>query len=227
MCSKNTILKLQPHFPGTNELTHWGRVTHICIIKLHIIVSDNGLSPGRRQAIIWTNAGILLISPLGTNFNEMLIKIQTFPVKKMHLKMSSAKLRQFCLCLNELMWVQSEGLAKILAMSEVNSEEQKQSGSICGKRNLNKPWPEQNGCYFADNIFKCIFVKQNVFWFEFHWNLLLRIQVTITLQWSRWWLHAELATHHYLNQWWLTSLTCLSVTKLQWVKRRSKLTQKT
>ena len=33
-------------------LTHWGRVTHICITKLTNIGSDNGLSPGRRQAII-------------------------------------------------------------------------------------------------------------------------------------------------------------------------------
>ena len=37
-------------------LTHWGRVTHICIGKLTSIGSDNGLSPERRQAIIWTNA---------------------------------------------------------------------------------------------------------------------------------------------------------------------------
>ena len=33
--------------------------------------SDNGLSPRRRQAIIWTNAGILLIGPLGTNFSNL------------------------------------------------------------------------------------------------------------------------------------------------------------
>ena len=52
-------------------LTHWGRVTPICVGKLTIVGSDNGLSPGRRQAIIWTNAGILLIRPLETNFNEM------------------------------------------------------------------------------------------------------------------------------------------------------------
>ena len=37
------------------------RVTHICVDNLTIIGSDNGLSPGRRQAIIWTNAEILLI----------------------------------------------------------------------------------------------------------------------------------------------------------------------
>ena len=59
-------------------LTHWGRVTHIGVVKLTIIGSDNGLSPGRRQAIIWTNAGILLIGPLETNFIEILIGIQTF-----------------------------------------------------------------------------------------------------------------------------------------------------
>ena len=53
------------------SLTHWGRETHICVSKLTIIASDNGLSPGRRQAIIWTNVGILLIGPLGTNFNEI------------------------------------------------------------------------------------------------------------------------------------------------------------
>ena len=52
-------------------------MTHICVGKLTIIGSDNGLSPERRQAIIWTNAGILLISPLGTNFGEILIEIQT------------------------------------------------------------------------------------------------------------------------------------------------------
>ena len=63
----------------------------------------NGLSPGRRQAIIWTNAGILLIGPWGKNFSEILIGIQTFSFKKMPLKMSSAKRRPFCLGLNVIM----------------------------------------------------------------------------------------------------------------------------
>ena len=83
-------------------LTHWGRVTHICVSKLTIIGSDNGLSPGRCQAIIWTNAGILLIWPLGTSFSENLIDIYIFSFKKMHLKMSSVKWRPFCLRLNVL-----------------------------------------------------------------------------------------------------------------------------
>ena len=82
-------------------LTHWGRVTHICVDNLTIIGSDNGLLPGRRQAIIWTNVRILLIEPLGTNFSEILIEIITFPVKKIHFKMSSGNWRPFCLGLNE------------------------------------------------------------------------------------------------------------------------------
>ena len=63
-------------------LTHWGREMHICVGKLTTIGSDNGLSPGRRQAIIWTNDGILLIGPQGTNFNEISIEIHTFLFKK-------------------------------------------------------------------------------------------------------------------------------------------------
>ena len=48
---------------------------------------DNGLSPRRRQAIVWTNAWILSTGPLGTNFSEILIEFQSFSVRKMHLKM--------------------------------------------------------------------------------------------------------------------------------------------
>ena len=83
-------------------LTQWGRVTHICVSKPTTIGSNNGLSPGRHQAIIWTNAGILLIGPLGTNLSEILSEIHIFSLKKMHLKMSSGKWRPFCLCLNVL-----------------------------------------------------------------------------------------------------------------------------
>ena len=64
--------------------------------------SDDGLSRGRRQPIIWTNAGMLLIGPLGTNFSEIFIGIHTFSFKKMHLKMPSAKWRPFCLGPNVL-----------------------------------------------------------------------------------------------------------------------------
>ena len=80
-------------------LTHWGRVKHIRVSKLTTIGSDNGLSPGRRQAIIWSNAGILLN---WTNFREILSEIDTFSFKQMRLKMSSGKWRPYCLGLNVL-----------------------------------------------------------------------------------------------------------------------------
>ena len=82
--------------------THWGQVTYKCISKLTTTDSDNGLSHGRLQAIIWTNAGFLLIGPLSTNYSEIFIKILTFSSKKMHLKMLSGKWWPFCLSLNVL-----------------------------------------------------------------------------------------------------------------------------
>ena len=77
-------------------------MTHICFSKLTIIGSDNGLWPGRCQAIVWTNARLLFIGPLGTNFNEILIKIHTLSFKNFHLKMLSGKWRPFCPSLNNV-----------------------------------------------------------------------------------------------------------------------------
>ena len=82
------------------RLTHRGRLTHICVGKLTNTGSDNGLSPWRRQVIIWTNAAILLNGPLGTNFSEISIENIAFSFQKMHLNMSSGKWPPFCLGLN-------------------------------------------------------------------------------------------------------------------------------
>ena len=74
-----------------------------CIQNLNIftiIGSDNGLLPCQCQAIIWTNAGMLLIRPLATNFCEISIEIHIFPLKKSIWK--CRKWRQFCLGLNVL-----------------------------------------------------------------------------------------------------------------------------
>ena len=109
---KNFILHFyhQPHmarFPSPRSaiphlLTHWGRVMHIWVSDLTTIASDNGLSPGRHRATIWTNAGILLIGSLGTNFSEISIEIQAFSLKKIHLKVLFTKWRSICLGLNVL-----------------------------------------------------------------------------------------------------------------------------
>ena len=60
-----------------------------CVCK-RTIGAANGLSPGWRQVIIWTNAGMVLTGLLGTNFGETLIETSIFSFKKMHLKMSFA-----------------------------------------------------------------------------------------------------------------------------------------
>ena len=75
-------------------------MTHICVGKTTIIGSDNGFSPGRRKAIIWTNAGILSIGPLGTNFSEILIEIYIFSFKKIHLKGKMAAILSRPQCVN-------------------------------------------------------------------------------------------------------------------------------
>ena len=85
-------------------LTYWGRLTHIYVsVEYAIIDSDNGLSP----AIIWTNAGLLSMRPLGTNSIEIIIEIHTFSLKKIHLKMASVKWLPFCLGPNVLRVIKS------------------------------------------------------------------------------------------------------------------------
>ena len=81
-------------------LTHWGRVTHICVSKQTIIGSDNGVLSSRRQIIIWTNVEILLIRTLGTNFSKIFSEIHKFSFRKIHFKMSSGKWRPSCLGLS-------------------------------------------------------------------------------------------------------------------------------
>ena len=85
--------------------------SHICNGKLTITGSVDGLSPERLQAIIWTNAGILLTEPLRTNFSDILIGIQTFSFKKMHLKKLPAKWRPFCQGLNVLIHYSPDKMA--------------------------------------------------------------------------------------------------------------------
>ena len=86
----------------------WLCVTFMCDFYsaniLTIISSDNGWLPGRRQIIIWTNAGMLLIGPLGTTFSEIYIKVHTFSFKKMLLEMSCGHWRPFGFVTNLLRW---------------------------------------------------------------------------------------------------------------------------
>ena len=91
-CSNSIANALGLLQAGTKpSICHWSRVTYICVSKLTSNGTKKELAPVRRQAIIWTKTGILLIRTLGTNFSEILSEIHKFSSKKMHLKMSSDK----------------------------------------------------------------------------------------------------------------------------------------
>ena len=119
------------------------------------IGSDNGFSPVRRQAIIWTNAGLLSIGPLGTNFSEILIKIQNFPITKMHLEISSAKRRPFCSGGDELKRPLSSDLGDNTCLLRGLSPRPK-------AHLLNSLRPRRNRRHFADDISRYILVNENV-----------------------------------------------------------------
>ena len=67
---------------------------------------------------------------------------------------------------------------------------------------------------FPDAFF---WMKSFVFWLKFHWSVFLRVQLTISQRWFRWWLGADQATSHYLNQCWPSSLTHICSTRGRWV----------
>ena len=181
---------------GSGNISHWGRVTHICVGELTIIVSDNGLSPGRRQAIIWTNAGILLIGPYGTNFSEILIEILTFSFTKMGLKVSPAKWRPFCLGLNVL--------SNIPLLESAVTQFTRRLYASSGLNDLTH-WGRYKMDAISQTAFSSAFswMKMHEFRLRFHWSFFLRFELTIFQHWFRQWLGAGQATSHYLNQWWI------------------------
>ena len=159
---------------------------HICVNNLTIIGSDNVLSPGRRQAIIWTNAGILLIGPLGTNFNE----IHTFLSTKIHLKMSSGKWRPF---VSASMWYY---------MNYINNWMHSWSCTRkCSSEYVLMHMTPLRYCrHFAGGIFTSISLYEN-------YDILIQISAKCatnndkpTLVKMIWWLCTEKATSHCLNQ---------------------------
>ena len=132
-------------------------MTHICVVEL-TIGSDNDLSPGRRQAIFWTNAGVLLIRPSRTNFSGILIKIYAFSFNNVPSKMSSGKCGPFCPGLNVLIAIyRGYGLHLMGKMIDQCRSVHPFVNIIC----IYTLRPRQDGWHFADNIFRCIFLNEN------------------------------------------------------------------
>ena len=97
------------------------------VVSSAIIGSDNGLPPNRCQAIIWTNAGIVLIGHRGTNFNKILIKIQQFKKKR--------KWLLICRLENGAILSRPQCIKKLIANNWNNSEFHWQRGTKFFTRN--------------------------------------------------------------------------------------------
>ena len=193
------IITLDKRTSPWRFLTHWGWLTHICVRKPTIFGSDNGLSPGQCQAIIWTNAGILLFRNLGSNFSEVISKIHTFSFRKMHLKMPSAKWRPFCFSLNLLSGSMIVNRLFLSFLPSLNSRRYDRCASYQNET-------RQNSWNFVNDICKNIFESKFM-----HFTDNLEVQLTIS-QYRSWGdkpLPHSMTTH--------SSLTHTCVTRPRWV----------
>ena len=80
-------------------------------IKRKVYTVTLFFSPGRRQAVIWTNSGILLIGTLGTNFSEIVSEIHTFSCMKMRLKNVVCEMEAILSqppCVNVMAWISNQ-----------------------------------------------------------------------------------------------------------------------
>ena len=119
---------------ATGGFIHWGRVTHICVNRLTIIGSDNGLSPGRHQALIWTIDGTLLIT-LGNKLQWNLKK----------------KFRHFYS--GKFIWkrrLDNDGHFVSTSLC-LNKGSQNAPSLLCLRRHLATVWPGYIGCVTFNN----------------------------------------------------------------------------
>ena len=128
-----------------------------CLLTYHLnwasIGSDNGLSPGRRQAITCTNADLLSVGPVGTNFSEIWIEIYSFWFKKCIWKCCLKKWRPFRISFNVLMYYDAVVCfiyRPILECRHVSCL-------------FNTLRPRQHFRHFADDVFKSISLNENIF----------------------------------------------------------------
>ena len=151
------------------DLIHWDRATHMCVSDPSLVqimacrlVGAKPLSEPR-QAIIWTNVGMLLTRPLGTIFNEIFIEIHTFSFKKIHFKMSSGKWQAFCLGRN--VFTHCGLILAYICSGNVFC-------LIIPIYNLHQCWltfntlrPRRGGRHFPDDIFKFVPISPSLYYF--------------------------------------------------------------
>ena len=104
-----TKSKLEPYYGLALSAAHLKIIYPWCRIYASVnwisIGSGNGLSPVQRQVITCTNAGLLSIRYLGIYLSEIGFGILSFSFKKIHLKLSCAKLAAI---LSRVRWVHKQ-----------------------------------------------------------------------------------------------------------------------
>ena len=161
-------------------LTYW--VKRIYVSNLIIFGSEYGLSPGQRQAIILTIAGILLIWPLGVNFSEILIKIQIFSLKKkvfenVFFEMASILSRPQCV--NETQ--QSLSMHFCLIIQLYNYHSITTTFTTANTTVAIHHWVRDKMDALSQTTFSNAFswMKMFKFWLKFHLSLSIWVQLTI------------------------------------------------
>ena len=159
-------------------------MTHICVNKLTIIGSDYGLLPGRRQAIIWINAGMLLIVTLRTNFSEILSEMHAFYFKKIHLDLNMLNLEppsHYCYVITGPTASQITSLTIVYSIVYSGADQIKHQSSaslafVWGihRRPVNSPhkWPVTRKMFPFDDVIMTTFQRTAPTWG--HWLLLYR-----------------------------------------------------
>ena len=137
-------------------------MTHISVSKRTIIGSDNGLSPGRRQAIIWINVEILLIGNLNRN---SYIFIQENASENVVWKMAA-----ICLGLNVLSKCCSKGVNRgvlftstlAMRMLFLPHEISRPTGPSCRPNIFSKSISDRKNCWLETGV-EC-YIQWNIQW---------------------------------------------------------------
>ena len=149
-------------------LTHGGQASHICVSKLTIICSDIGLVPARRQAIIWVNAGILLIWPLGTKFSNITIETYIYSVQEnafenVVCKMAVISSQPQCVNESTIFWKDADMDVHLTAVTDRGPLHMHSFGCHCLRRHILILVLYANKLYFLNKLFRFICECLSVF----------------------------------------------------------------
>ena len=141
----------------------------------------------------------MLIGLSGTNFSDILIKIQIFSFTKMHLKISSAKRKPFCPWGDELSWPQSPKACYSFTSQHLTDIFHRQftgwSITCCQTIKVSMQWWIEEG---HGN-----FITWKQYWkLSMHWEILRQIE-SAQFKLSNWiWINTTSNENRYFLEMW-------------------------